>query len=310
MQATRAQWHELAEQLPEFTDDEASASLGGLNTYYDHYDLPSRQQYQHRIGRLTVNEKRVVCQSWSPLEPKGTLCIVHGLYDHTGIYQKIIAYALTANWRVCMFDMPGHGLSEGRQASIKSFDLYIDALDAAVAAFKQLYGRELLAIGQSTGGAVLMRSCLISGQDHFKKMILIAPLLRAAHWNALIFFHGMLRWWTNRIKRKFSSSSHDEAFTAFLANKDPLQSRYLYLDWVAAMFNAESDFHLAPMSNIDVHMIQGSGDATVEWRYNIKHIPKKFPNLQIHLLEGAKHQLVNEASPYLDQLFARLDDIL
>ncbi len=310
MEKTRAHWHELAALLPAFTDDEAIASLGVLADYYQHYQLPNRQVYQHRIGQLEVEQRRIVLQSWSPSEPKGTLCIVHGLFDHTGIYQKIIDYALAANWRVCMFDLPGHGLSSGRRASIKTFDTYVAVLDAAVAAFTSLYGNRLHALGQSTGGGVLMRHCLMASEPHFERVVLISPLLRAKRWNFMIFAHGMLRWWTNRIPRGFSASSHDQAFVDFLAHSDPLQSRYLYLDWLAAMFNAESDFHLAAMSDIDIHMVQGSGDNTVDWRYNIKHIPKKFSRLQLLMIEGAGHQLVNEAPPYITQLFSGLDDIL
>lgn len=306
MQATRAHWHDLADRLPAFSADEATASLGGLDEYYAHYQLPNRQQFAHRLGRLTVVDYRIVCQSWSPQHPRGTLCVVHGLFDHTGIYNKIIDYALAANWRVCMFDLPGHGLSSGRQASIKTFDTYLEVLDAAVAEFKQLYGDDLIALGQSTGGGILMRHCQQAAVSHFQKVVLIAPLLRAANWNMMIFAHGMLRWWTNRIKRTFSASSHDSAFVEFLAHSDPLQSRYIYLDWIAAMFNAEADFHMSSTSDQAMLMIQGSGDKTVAWRYNVKHIPKKFPNLALQVIDEAGHQLVNESPPF----FGKLTDIL
>lgn len=310
MQATRAHWHELAELLPDITSDEATASLGGLDQYYTHYQLPNRQRYAHRMGRISVEDWRIVCQTWTPAEPRGTLCIVHGLYDHTGVYKKIIDYALAANWRVCIFDLPGHGLSSGRQASIKTFDSYLKVLDAAVAAFKTLYGDDLIALGQSTGGGILMRHCLQNPVCHFRKVVLISPLLRAAKWNVVIFMHGMLRWWNNRIKRSFSASSHDQAFVDFLANSDPLQSRYLYFDWVAAMFNAESEFHVANLSDVEIHMIQGTGDNTVDWRYNVKYIPLKFPQMRLYMIEGAGHQLVNESEGFIQQLYSLLDVIL
>ena len=310
MQATRAHWHELADRLPEFTEDEACASLGGLDDYYAHYQLPNRQQYTHRLGQLRVGDFRVVCQSWSPATPRGTLCLVHGLFDHTGVFRQIIDYALKANWRVCIFDLPGHGLSSGRQASIKTFDTYLEALDSAVMAFQQLYGDDLTALGQSTGGGILMRHCLRNAPGYFAKVVLVAPLLRAASWYGLIFSHGMLRWWTNRIKRSFSASSHDPVFVDFLANGDPLQSRYLYLDWVAAMFDAEADFYQLPPSEVDIHLIQGTDDSTVAWRYNIKAIPKKFPNMQVHMVEGAGHQFVNESKLFFDKLAAILDRIM
>lgn len=310
MQATRAHWHDLADRLPEFTEDEACASLGGLDDYYAHYQLPNRQQYSHRLGQLRVGDYRVVCQSWSPATPRGTLCLVHGLFDHTGVFRQIIDYALKANWRVCIFDLPGHGLSSGRQASIKTFDTYLEVLDVVVSSFKQLYGDQLTALGQSTGSGILMRHCLQNNPGYFAKVVLVAPLLRAANWHSLILLHGMLRWWTNRIKRSFSASSHDPVFVDFLANGDPLQSRYLYLDWVAAMFDAEADFYQLPPCDVDIHLIQGTDDSTVAWRYNIKAIPKKFPTMQVHMVEGAGHQFVNESMLFFDKLTTILNRIM
>ena len=76
---------------------------------------------------------------------------------------------------------------------------------------------------------------LSSGDDIFPKSILLAPLVRPQNWVLSKISHSMGKFFLKKIKRQFVVNSHDEEFLDFLENKDPLQSRVLPLQWVAAL---------------------------------------------------------------------------
>ncbi|MED5413144.1 MAG: alpha/beta fold hydrolase, partial [Pseudomonadota bacterium] len=84
----------------------------------------------HRMGLLRSYNFDLVCQSFctSLDKQKGTVFIIHGYFDHTGLYGHLIKHCLQKGLTVISFDLPGHGLSSGDPASIDSFNQYSDAL--------------------------------------------------------------------------------------------------------------------------------------------------------------------------------------
>ena len=57
-------------------------------------------------------------------------------------------------------------------------------------------------------------------------------------------------------------------------------------------------------------MIQGGGDTTVDWRYNLKIIREKFPAGQLFRVHAAMHHLVGEADAIRGQVFQAIDRYL
>jgi alpha-beta hydrolase superfamily lysophospholipase len=55
-----------------------------------------------------------------------------------------------------------------------------------------------------------------------------------------------------------------------------------------------------------VTIIQGTKDDVVDWRHNIPVLEEKIPGVTIIYITNARHQLMNEAEPYLSQFFAAL----
>lgn len=96
----------------------------------------------------------------------------------------------------------------------------------------------------------------------------------------------------------------------FIAEDDPLQARYLMVDWVSSLRVYLNDFSRAPQSGIPLSIIQGTGDTTVDWRYNLTSLQAKFPLAETFLIEGARHHLVNESGEYQERLFAIINGIV
>jgi alpha-beta hydrolase superfamily lysophospholipase len=54
-------------------------------------------------------------------------------------------------------------------------------------------------------------------------------------------------------------------------------------------------------------IVQGSGDTTVDWRYNVPLVQAKLPCSALVMVEGAGHQLINELPEYRDQVMAAVN---
>lgn len=258
----------------------------------------------------------IVTQYFKPLSTnsEGTVVLLHGYFDHTGIYQHIIKHCLDQNFGVVVFDMPGHGLSSGQVASIASFEAYSDVLLRLleIMASGELPGPWHL-LGQSTGAAVMI-DCLLkkkfSKQLPLSKFVALAPLLRPYAWQTSRMLFSLSRFFLSSTKRKFSENSHDQQFLDFLKFQDPLQSRRLMRDWVLAMVRYQQEFELAEVNETPLHIIQGTADTTVDWKYNLEKFKLKFPNTLIEQIPDARHHLVNESEAYRGQVFAAVDKAL
>ena len=66
-------------------------------------------------------------------------------------------------------------------------------------------------MGQSTGGAITM-DYVINHADSFKKVILLAPLLRPMSWWLVNLFLGLTRIFHFEKARDFARNSHDDDF--------------------------------------------------------------------------------------------------
>lgn len=143
----------LRQHLRPLAAAEADAAVLAYQAYYG-LDLRSRHpRLQARLGSMAVDGRRLAVQAWLLPEARGSLLLMHGYYDHMGLYRHVVDWALGMGFSVLACDLPGHGLSEGERASIRDFAEY-------QAVFKGLLGQaaelDLAApwhlCGQSTGG--------------------------------------------------------------------------------------------------------------------------------------------------------------
>lgn len=87
---------------------------------------------------------------------KATLAIVHGYAEHSGRYARAGAFFSSRGYAVHAFDLRGHGRSEGERVIVRSFNEYLDDLDAFLALIREREGEKpLFLLGHSMGGAVV-----------------------------------------------------------------------------------------------------------------------------------------------------------
>ncbi len=288
-----------------------------VSAYRDHYGLRFPDlgiEIRHHLGSFSSGDYTLVCQYFAlPGESsQGCVLLLHGYFDHTGLFGHLIHHCLTLGFSVVIFDLPGHGLSSGPPASIDSFQEYVAALSQCVTLTKNEIQIPFALIGQSTGAAVIVDSLLQQSSefddiDHF---VLLCPLLFPVKWTSSRLLYYLVRLVADSTPRRFATNSHDKEFLAFLRNEDPLQSLQIPVPWVGAMIDYQHRFITADPVDTRVQIIQGTDDGTVDWQRNLTQMGKKFPNGTTHLVPGARHHLVNESEPYREQVFSKIAAIL
>lgn len=302
----RASLSALAACQPLSTQAQAYQRYYGL-------DLPARKVEPLRwLGRFEAAGFELVGQVWLPPKPVATLVLVHGFYDHMGLYRHVIDWALDQHYAVIACDLPGHGLSSGERASIDDFATYQQVLQAL---FEQARTLELPQpwhlCGQSTGGAIVIDHLLNAGrhspaQGH---VILLAPLVRPRSWRWSKFSYRLLRPFVKGIERRFSENTNDPTFLPFL-QADPLQPRRLPTAWVGALVAWVKRIEAAPASGRRPLIIQGQSDMTVDWSHNLQVLQEKFANPEILLIPEARHHLANELPAIRQRFFDFIDQRL
>lgn len=279
-----------------------------LLEYLKFYRLQFSEKYpdaQYCAGFIHAANFKLMTQRWLLPDAKANLILVHGYFDHAGIYDKLIAYGLSRGCNVLIFDLPGHGLSSGERAVINEFADYGKATEAVISG-ADLPSLPNFALGQSTGCAALMELARHASWP-FSKTALLAPLVRPAGWTSVSLGHTLLHRFTDSLERKFNKNTSDLGFLDFL-RADPLQSHRMSLLWIGALKRWLKSLPIEDLGVGPALVIQGCKDGTVDWRYNMKAIAQLFPDSQIHFLDEAGHQLANESPAIRDDYYAILDN--
>ncbi len=278
------------------------------------YNLaPLQSQYQLRVGLVKCEKYDLAVQYYTQQTTSlGTVVLVHGYMDHVGLYSRLMGCLLEQGWDVLCYDLPGHGLSSGSSYSIDSFSTYAAQLDIILKS-TQLKG-PCVALGQSTGGAIILAHQKLVSQrlsaDPITQRILLAPLIRPAQYPLIRFKYSLLRFFLSRVRRFHGTNSHDAAFVRFIRSQDPLQKQWVTVNWIGAMLEWVELIEAGQPQQIDMTVIQGTADDTVDWQHNLSVLGRLFPPLRIELIEAGRHHLANEGLPWRQQVFDKISEVL
>lgn len=291
--------------------DRRACDCPGFDDYLNFYRIDFTRELPgtfHAMGRLVAGNYKIACHYWLPPgEAKGTTMVVHGYFDHVGLFGHLIRYLLERQYAVVAFDLPGHGLSSGERASIASFDHYVEVFN--VIQRRLIHSplpTPLSAIGQSTGGAILIKRLLEQGGNDLEHVTVLAPLVAPAKWWLNRLVYALTHRFRTAVPRFFVANTSDEAFIDFLANHDPLQSRYIPVPWIGAMKEWVAQCSKGQPCDYPVTILQGNRDTTLAWRFNLRILSRRFPLARLVLLPGVRHHMANEAEPLRSRIFAAM----
>lgn len=268
---------------------------------------------KRQLGRFNAGGYEIVSQVWWPdAPPVATLFVIHGFYDHMGLYRHVIEWGLNRGFVVIACDLPGHGLSSGERASIDDFAQYQAVLQGLFIEAQSLQlPQPWHWCGQSTGGAIVLDHLLRYGEQSPAqgKAILLSPLVRPKDWGWSKLSYYLLRPFVKGIARRFSENSNDPAFLPFL-QADPLQPLRLPTAWVGALARWIPRIENASPSARQPLVVQGQADKTVDWQHNLEVFKTRFNQPRVLLLPEARHHLANETAAIREQYFGFLDQYL
>lgn len=284
---------------------------GEIIHYYDFYEMNFYQQFEgleQRVGWIDTGEFRLVMQTFKPANAKATVFVFHGYFDHAGIFHHLIRSLLKNDYAVVIYDMPGHGLSSGRPTSITSFQQYQDSMSACIEVCRNHMPLPYHCVGQSTGAAVIIDR-LKNGEPEewvFDKVVLLSPLVRPTGWKSIVRLHSTVKPFLKVWYRRFSQNSEDVKFLSFLKDHDPLQSKWLSIDWISALKEWIPNIETAAPINRKILIVQGTADYTVDWKHNLKVLTHLFSEVKIAYVDGAHHHLVNESLTKREAVFGAM----
>lgn len=291
-----------------------SAQIDDYLEFY-HLDFTAKNlPITQSLGFYSVDDNQIFVQYFDHRESKECVLVIHGYTDHAGLFSKVIEKLLNSGKSVFVFDFQGHGLSSGERSSIDSFVNYRKVLDSMIHLCLETQKATqktpfLNVVAQSMGAAVFMDWLLVDKQkQEIKTIILLAPMVRPLAWTEALWGYRLLAPFISTIKRAYSRNSQDENFLKFVRFQDPAQINRTPVAWVGAMLRWVKYFENLPGCDVLVWVIQGTKDKTVDWKYNIAHIEKKFPNAKFRYVEDAGHHLANEAVHLREKMFFYFDE--
>lgn len=263
----------------------------------------------HRMGTTRSGALEIACHTWLIPQSRGTIFLVHGFYNHSGTWSAHIKRWISQGFSVVSFDLPGHGLSDGRRMDIDSMAEYTHALESVEDSMRGKAPLPWALVGHSLGGGVVLDRAT-RGNYPYAQSVLLAPLLHYTSWTKVGIALPLVGLTTDHVSRgrKIASSS-DSAFLKFLS-EDPLEGWQTGLPWLRAIRRWNEGLDTAKWATSRWVMLQGGLDATVDFRYQERWLGEHFSELTTLRYPQARHHLHNEAAPEGDRVRASLDSIL
>ncbi|SEN62422.1 Lysophospholipase, alpha-beta hydrolase superfamily [Mesobacillus persicus] len=269
-----------------------------IKKYIELYQLDLKD-VKHRYEMLNCMGESIFLQSFTPKDPIGNVVVIHGYLDHAGSMSNLINDLTRNRYKVITYDLQGHGLSSGKRAEINRFNDYVAVFNEVYTKLRRRTSLPVHIVAHSTGGAIVMDYMLRFHTD-FQKVIFVAPLVRSHAWNLSRLGFFLIKPFLKEPKRLFKRNSSNHDYLKFVKT-DPLQHHKVPLAWYEALIAWNKELKIYPTSNKKVTVIQGDKDRTVDWKYNLGFIQRKFPNARVQIIHGGDHQLLNEHQPILQE---------
>jgi len=249
----------------------------------------------------TTDNLRIFAREWVGSDaPRGIVCLVHGLGEHSGRYQPL-AQALTANgYNVLTYDQRGHGQSAGRRGDTPTYEALLADIDRLLEEAEKRYsGLPVFLYGHSLGGNLVL-NYILRRRPALSGAVVTSPWLKLAFeppaWQIL------LARIMNRIWPRFTQKngldpedlSHDAACVAAYSPDglvhDRISARLYWLVHEAgrwALDNA-AEFHLPLL------LMHGTGDRITSVAASREFAAQLSDQVTFKAWEGLRHELHNE----------------
>ncbi len=108
------------------------------------------------LQKKAFDQLELYFQGWqTDAPPKGVVCLVHGLGEHSGRYAHWAGMLNQAGYSMIAMDLRGHGKSGGQRGHVNSYEEYFKDVDLLVSEARVRFpGTHLFLYGHSLGGMI------------------------------------------------------------------------------------------------------------------------------------------------------------
>lgn len=251
-------------------------------------------------------------RTWPVDAPVVTFAVVHGLGEHGGRYERFARGMARHNMATAAVDLRGHGESEGRRGHVDSWSQWVDDAAAFVAEVERHAPGEVVPLGHSFGGAVMLSTVRAGKLPRARRFVLSSPALKLKA--------SVPAWKLNLAKVAArltpalaldnevdpgSVSRIPEVVEAY--RNDPLVhakiSARTYDEWIRA--SRENLEHAADIA-VPFLILAGTADPLIDPAGSEELHRRARQHSELHLLEGRYHEPFNdEGSDEVFDLIAR-----
>ena len=264
-----------------------------------------------REGRLrSVDGLQLYWRAWSPPAPKLTLAVTHGYFEHSGRYRALAEGMAGFGVATYAVDLRGHGQSEGARGHVDRWSQWVDDVGTFVDFVGDESAVEVVPLGHSVGGAVLL-SAVLAGRVKPRRLVACSPALRPAlpvpavkAGAAVLLSRVLPRLALDAGLDPGGISRRPEVVTAYA--EDPLVFRKMtartYTEWVA---NREAVLRDAGRIGVPFLASHGDADPIIAMAGTVELCERAAaarPELKIY--PGARHEPHNDLGA--EQVFADL----
>jgi len=121
---------------------------------------------------------KLAYRAWPKAGAKISVAVVHGLGEHSRRYERFAMGMARQGFATFAVDLRGHGKSAGRRGHIDSWSQWVDDAAAFIAHVEGAVEGEVVPVGHSFGGPVLLSIVLAGKLPHTTRFILSSPALR------------------------------------------------------------------------------------------------------------------------------------
>jgi acylglycerol lipase len=121
---------------------------------------------------------RLAFRAWPNPTATVTFAVVHGLGEHSGRYERFAQGMATHQMATYAVDLRGHGRSAGRRGHVESWSQWIDDAAAFVSHVESQVQGELIPLGHSFGGVVMLSTVRSGKLKRARRFVLSSPALK------------------------------------------------------------------------------------------------------------------------------------
>jgi alpha-beta hydrolase superfamily lysophospholipase len=293
----------------------ASVSPGRVSgcqlAYLDYYGIEAGTA-DCQFGTFESGGMKLAAQFYRPLQSdRGTVIVVHGYLDHAGCARHLINRLVTEGYNVAAYDHPGHGLSEGRRVSTENFAIYEAAFSKFVSVVRSTLPGPYDVVAHSMGGTAVIDHLQTHKSSGLRRVVLISPLIQDATPKHLKRFGHVISPLINYMPRIPENSSSDLGLAKSI-KADPLQSRFVSTHWSRSFARWQRLSRIKkPQPSVRSPLVFNAGIETViDGKTSDRWMRRTFPDGQFRMIDGGRHQLLNEAEPMREQVLGMICDEL